>query len=879
MPSYQYRSVRLRRGLPYKIRLIRLKILNNLPKIAIVSTIGLFIMSFVLFVWLSKDLPLPDKVQRKEGFSTVISDRNGKPLYDIYSEKNRIPVPLTDMPETLKKATIAVEDKEFYKHQGFDPKGILRAFFHIVTFSGIQGGSTLTQQLVKNVLLTTEQTIPRKIKEFVLAIQIEKKYSKDEILQMYLNEAPYGGTMWGIEAASLGYFNKHTKELTDLESIILAGFPQRPSYYSPYSGNNKAYIKRSEEVLRRMREDGFITVDQEYSYKKQLPNFQFATASSSFRAPHFVLNIKKQLTEMFGDAVVEKGGLKITTTLDRDLQDKAESIVKEELEKLKSLKVSNGAVVVINPQTGEVLGYIGSKDYNSEDPKFEGKFDVVSMGYRQPGSALKPITYAVGFMKGYTPASLLMDVETHFPAGKDKPDYIPKNYDNKFRGPIQVRYALANSVNIPAVKMTALVGIRDILKTANEMGLISLASTDENINRLGLSLTLGGGEVRLFDLVSAYGVFATEGVKNEIYSIQKVVDNSGKTIYEHKSVSGKRVLPEDVSYLISHILLDNNSRKEIFGENSYLVIPGKTVSVKTGTTDDKRDNWTVGYTPNIVVGVWVGNNDNSPMDPKLASGVTGAAPIWNRIIREALKNLPDTPPKKPDSIISLDIDAYSGGLPYEGKPIRNEYFIKGTEPASSSPIYQKIKVSKSDNNKLANQVEIATGAYDEKNYIIFKENDPTNLSGKNMWQEGIDKWLEGQGDSLYHPPKDTSTTNENSVIVRIKSPSDMSQTDNNSVEVNAEAKAAKDIKKMELYVDDYLKNTFNANSFNQKLNLDTGIHKIKVKAFNSSDNTGESEIKIGVKVSPNETPTSVPQHTLIPTNIPTIVLSPIPTPS
>lgn len=875
MPSYEYRSIRIRRGVPYKIRLLRLKILNNFPKIAIAGTIGLFLLSFFLFIWLSKDLPLPDRVVRKEGFSTVINDRNNKPLYDIYSEKNRIPVPFSDMPEMLKKATVAIEDKEFYKHQGFDPKGIVRAAFHIVTFSGIQGGSTLTQQLVKNVLLTTEQTIPRKIKEFVLAVQIEKKYSKDEILQMYLNESPYGGTMWGIEAAALGYFNKHTKELSDLESIVLAGFPQRPSFYSPYSGNKKAYVKRSEEVLRRMREDGMITVDQEYNYKKQLPVFQFATPSSSFRAPHFVLNIKKQLTEMFGDAVVEKGGLKVTTTLDRDLQDKAENIVKEELEKLKSLKVSNGAVMAIKPKTGEILTYIGSKDYNSPDPEFEGKFDVVSMGYRQPGSALKPITYAVGFMKGYTPASLIMDVETHFPAGKDKADYIPKNYDNKFRGPVQVRFALANSVNIAAVKMTALVGIRDILKTAHEMGLTSLAPNDENINRLGLSLTLGGGEVRLYDLTGAFGVFATGGIKNEIYSIQKVTDNNGKTIYEHKSVSGKRVLPEDVSFLISQILSDNNSRKDVFGENSYLVVPGKTVSVKTGTTDDKRDNWTVGYSPDIALGIWVGNNDNSPMDPKLASGVTGAAPVWNRIMREVLKNLSEVPLRKPDNVISLDIDVFSGGLPFEGKPLRNEFFINGTEPTATSPVYQKIKVSKADNNKLANQVEIATGSYDEKNFIVFKENDPTNLSGQNMWQEGIDKWVETQSDPLYHPPKETSTKDENSVVVRIKNPGDMQRIDNNNVEVNAEAKAAKDIKKMELYVDDSLKDSFNSNSFTRNINLETGVHKIKVKAYNANDNTGESEVKIGVKVQPNDTPTPVTQPTIIPTLIPLLTPTPV----
>ncbi len=799
----------------------------------------------------------------------MILDRNDKPIYDIYTDKNRIPVPFSDMPDYLKKATVAIEDKDFYKHQGFDPKGIFRALFNIVTLKGIQGGSTLTQQLVKNVLLSSERTLTRKIKEFILAVQIERKYSKDEILQMYLNEAPYGGTMWGIESAAQGYFGKSTKELTPLEASILAGLPQKPSSYSPFGGNPKAYIKRSEEVLRRMREDSYINPSSEYELKKQLSEVKFASPSSQFLAPHFVLYVKKQLIEKFGEKKVEEG-LRVKTTLDRDLQIKAESIVKEELDKLKGLKVGNGAAVVIDPRAGEILSYVGSREYDSEDETFEGKFDVVSMGYRQPGSALKPITYAAAFAKGYTPASLLMDVETHFPAGFGKPDYIPKNYDGKFRGPVQIRSALANSINVPAVKMTALVGVKDILKMANDMGLSSLAPTDDNIRRLGLSLTLGGGEVRLLDLVASFGVLATGGVKNDIFSIIKVTDNSGKILYEHKPVSGRKVLGEDVSFLISNILSDNNARKDVFGLNSYLYIPGKTVAAKTGTTDDKKDNWAIGYTPTVVAGVWVGNNDNTPMDPKLASGVTGAAPIWNRLMREALKGKNDEGFRQPDNITSVTIDDFGGGLPHEGKPTRSEYFIRGTEPTSPSPLFQKIKLSKSDNKKLANPVEIINGSYDEKEYIVFKETDPISSDGKNRWQEGIDVWLSSQSEPLYHPPSDTSSASDNAVAVRIKSPSDKSQIDQNSVQVIAEARGIKDIKKMELYVDDSLKATVNNNSLDETLNLETGIHKIKVKAYNVSGDTGEAEVKIGVKVSPEE-PTATPVSS------PTVTASPLPT--
>lgn len=842
--------------------------MNILTKAIIVGAVASFFIFIILFFWYSKDLPSPDKVQRHEGFSTVIMDRNNIPIYDIFNDKNRIPIPFSDLPDPLKKATISIEDKNFYTHQGFDPRGLVRALFNIVTFHGLQGGSTLTQQLVKNVLLTSEKSIPRKIKEFILAVQIERKYSKDEILQMYLNEAPYGGTMWGIESAASGYFGKHAKDLSLTESVILAGLPQSPSYYSPLGDNPKAYISRAEEVLRRMREDGYISPTKEYELKKSLPNVKFATESAQFKAPHFVFYVKNQLVEKFGEKLVDGGGLRVTTTLDNDLQTKAESIMLSEINKLKGLNVSNGAAVVINPQTGEILAYIGSKSYDDQDTKVQGQFDVASMGIRQPGSALKPITYAVGFMKGYTPATVLMDVDTKFHGGTGQKDYEPKNYDGKFRGPIQIRYALGNSINVPAVKMTALIGVRDILKTAYDMGLSTLEPTDDNIRKLGLSMVLGGGEVKLIDLVSAYGVFATGGVKNNLYSILKVTDATGKVLYEHQAVAGKQILGSDISFLISDILSDNGARRDVFGERSYLVIPGHTVAVKTGTTDDKKDNWTIGYNKSVAAGVWVGNNDNTPMNPKLASGTTGAAPIWNQIMQEVLKGKKDEPFDKPDNITSLNIDAFAGGMPHSGKPTRNEYFIKGTEPASESPIYKKIKLSKKDNNKLANNVEIATGAYDEKEFIVFTEDDPTSSGGENLWQSGIDAWLNTQSDPLYHPPHDMANTDEKKVVINIKTPSDMTKIDSNDISIRAEAKAIKDISKIEIYVDDDRKATVNNNVYDDTISIATGVHKIKAKAYDTDNNTGESEVTIGVKTSPEPTetpkPTATPQATVIP---------------
>lgn len=863
-----FQEKRWKRSRPdYSLRVAKIKRWSQLTTLLLLASIGLVFLTIFLFAWYGKDLPQPNRVRRVEGLSTVISDRNGEVLYDIYGEQNRVPVPLAEMPLFLRQATIAIEDKDFYKHQGFSLRGMGRAILNIFVFRNLQGGSTLTQQLVKNVLLTSERSIPRKIKEFILAVQIERKYSKDEILQMYLNEAPYGGTAWGVEIASQVYFAKHAKDLNLTEAVVLAGLPNAPTKYSPLFGSDpKAYLWRSEQVLRRMREDGYLTKDQEEKVKKELPKVEFAKENVNFRAPHFVMYIKEQLVQQFGEKLVEQGGLKVTTTLDWKIQEQAEKIVKEEVEKLKTLKVSNGAAVVIDPQTGQILAMVGSKDYNATESGGL-KFNVVTQGLRQPGSAIKPVIYAAAFKKGYTPATLLMDVETHFPGGEGKPDYIPKNYDGKFRGPVQVRLALGNSINVAAVKMLAMVGIKEALATAYEMGLTTLKPTDDNLTKLGLSLTLGGGEVKLLDLTSAFGVLATGGLRQEPISILKVQDNHGKTLFEAKPTLGQKVLSPQVAFLVSHILADNEARKDIFGPNSWLVVPGKTVSVKTGTTDDKKDNWTVGYTPSFAVGVWVGNNDNSAMHPSLASGVTGAAPIWNRIMKYVLKDKVDETLTVPAGVVTSIIDSLAGGFPKENLPTRSEYFIAGTEPTAVSPIYQKLKISK-NNGKLANPVEIGRGEYEEKDFIVFQEQDPISTDGKNRWQEGIDAWLAGKADAQYHPPRETSTDKLNEVAARIKTPSDHAQINDNDVLVETEAiSGSGEIVKMEIFVDNNLKKTVSTNKFSEKINLNNGSHTLKVKAQDSRGNVSESEIKIGVNVpwdSATPTPTPSPTPTAAP---------------
>jgi membrane peptidoglycan carboxypeptidase len=443
--------------------LTRTRKIARIAKISFLGVLLLFIGLFIVFPILVVKLPSPDKIVRKEGFSTKILDRNGEVLYDIYADQKRTPISINDVPDYLKEATISIEDKNFYKHKGFDPTAYVRAVYNIIVKHKLQGGSTLTQQLVKSVLLTPERTVIRKVKEFVLAVQIESRYTKDQILQMYLNEVPYGGTAWGVEAAAETYFGKKVQDLDLVESAFLAGLPQSPSRYSPYSSTPKAYIGRTQEVLRRMREDGYITKEQEQEASASLDNLQFQARGANFKAPHFVQYVQKILEDRYGERVVEQGGLKVTTTLDLNLQEKAQEIVADEIEKVQSLKIGNGAAVVLDSQTGEILAMVGSKDFNA--PDYDGQVNV-ALSLRQPGSAIKPITYVTAFKKGYTPSTLLMDVPTTFPGGVGNPDYQPENYDGKYRGPIQVRYALANSINIAAVKMLAMVGIKDTLQTA-----------------------------------------------------------------------------------------------------------------------------------------------------------------------------------------------------------------------------------------------------------------------------------------------------------------------------------------------------------------------------------------------------------------------------
>lgn len=721
----------------------KFKLLSNFSKTLLILVVGFMLILFSAIVFFATQIPSPQELTNRDiASSTKIFDRNGELLYDIYQNQNRTPIKLSEVPSFVKDATIAIEDKDFYKHAGFSIPGILRSVFELVVHRRVEGGSTLTQQLVKNALLSGERTLSRKFKEFILAIQVERAYSKDQILEMYLNEIPYGGTSYGIEAAANLYFGKSAKDLDLAEAALLAGLPQRPSVYSPYGTNPKLSKVRQKEVLRRMVDDGYITQDLERSAENESLTYRTSQSEQGFKAPHFVLYVKEKLIEQFGDKLVEQGGLHVTTTLDLKMQKSAEEIVKKEVDNLKGAKVGNGTAVILDPKTGQILSMVGSKDYfGKSEPdsckegvscSFEPNVNVATSP-RQPGSATKPIAYSKALEKGYTANQVYVDVKTEFPGG-NKPAYIPVNYDGQYHGPIQMRYALGNSYNIPAVKNLALTGVKDVMELGFRMGLSTWEPSVENVNSVGLSLTLGGREVKLLDLTSAFGVLANGGKQQDPISILKVTDSKGKTLFEYHPTDGRKVLEAGIAFVISDILSDNGARTQAFGGSSVLVIPGKTVAVKTGTTDEKRDNWAIGFTPSYVVGVWVGNNDNSVMSPTVSSGVTGASPIWNKIMTAVLKGKDNEPFEKPSNVNQIEVDGLVSGKPHAGSSARREYFIAGTEPKSESSAYQHLKVCKSNPHRLANDGEDS----EEKDVVVLKEDDPT---GANKWQVGIDQWV------------------------------------------------------------------------------------------------------------------------------------------
>ncbi len=687
-----------------------IKIKGHKKIVTLVGSISLLIFIY-FFIFYKLPSPISLKDFKATPLSTHILDRNGKLLYQLYQKQKRTPIKLKDLPPYVAQATIATEDKNFYQHQGISVVGgMVRAIKDTLLKQQLQGGSTITQQLVKSALLTSQRTVQRKIREIILALWTEKIFSKNEILELYLNQIPYGGAIYGIEEASQRFFAKPAKKLTLEEIALLTGLPQAPSFYSPYNNPDLAVIRRN-EVLKAMYEQKYI--DKNIYSKVIKTKLIVKPFEEKIKAPHFVFYIKNLLEQKYTTKEIEEGGLKITTTLDLDVQEEAEKILKEELEKVKNLDVSNGAVLVTRPPTGEILVMLGSVDYFATD---SGTFNVTT-SERQPGSSIKPINYAIGLeRKLVTAATVFNDVPTCFTGGGQPKGYCPVNYDGKFHGPQALRFSLGSSYNIPAVKMLAINGVRDFVASASAFGI----TTFKDPKNYGLSLTLGGGEVKMTEMATAFSAFANRGVIKNLNPILKIEDKFGKILYKFESpnfisdikkslnypsflsISGKKPISEETAFIISHILLDNNARSAAFGESSFLIVPGRAVSVKTGTTDDKRDNWTIGYTPNFMTTVWVGNNDNTPMNPYLSSGVTGAAPIWNRVMKTLLKNQSDLWPIRPETVIGRQVCWDSGDLMVkkddgtESCSPRFEYFIKGTEPKESHISKQAVAVTKDD---------------------------------------------------------------------------------------------------------------------------------------------------------------------------------------
>ena len=582
---------------------------------------------------------LEDIAERRVDQSTKIYDRTGEILlYDMSRDVRRALVPFEDISPYARAATIAIEDKNFYSHNGFEFSSFIRAVLvNLTTLSFSQGGSTITQQVVKNSILTKDKTPTRKLKELILALKLEKVLGKDDILALYLNEIPYGGTMYGIEEASQNFFGKAASELTLAESAYLASLPKAPSYYSPYGSHQKELEGRKNLVLHEMLANNFISSEEYESARAEKVEFKPRQNTGSIKAPHFVFFVIDQLAKKYGEDTITSSGFKVVTTLDYSIQQEAEAIAKKygPINK-ERFNGENNAIVAMDPKTGDILAMVGSRDYF--DQGIDGNFNA-ALGHRQPGSTFKPFVYSVLFNKGYTADTILFDTLIQFSPTcapdnfvTDEICYSPGNYDDTFRGPITIRNALAQSVNIPAVEALYLAGVKNSVDLAKRMGIESLTELSD----YGLSLVLGGGSVSLLDMTSAYAVFANDGVRNPYNPILWVEDNDGN-IVDRYSASPHRVLSEQTARTISNILSDNAARTPAYGANSTLYVASRDVAVKTGTSNDYKDAWILGYTPNIVIGAWVGNNDNSQMEKKVAGLIV--SPLWRELIDKVLPSL------------------------------------------------------------------------------------------------------------------------------------------------------------------------------------------------------------------------------------------------
>ena len=773
--------------------------------------LGLFgagvILTLGTFIYFAKDLPSPTAIKtRSVAESTIIYDRTGEHvLYEIHGEEKRTIIPFEQIPDTAKYAAIALEDQDFYSHHGIKMTSIIRsALTDVLKGSAAQGGSTITQQFVKKALLTDEKRISRKIKEVILSIEIETRYSKDEILGMYLNQIPYGSNAYGVEAAAQTFFKKSAKELNLSESALLACLPNAPTYYSPFGLHTDALKARQESTLQKMANQGYITQEQADEAKNVDILATINPRKDNISAPHFVMYVKDYLVEKYGDQAVEQGGLKVYTSLDWNMQQEAEKAVAEGAAKNATQNAWNAALVAEDPKSGQILAMVGSKDYfgksypegcvSGKTCTFEPQ-DNVAIRNRQPGSSFKPYVYLTAFSKGYTPETLLFDVETSFTADdSSQENYKPQNYDGKFRGPVQMKNALAMSLNIPAVKTLYLAGVKDSIKVAKGLGITGLNQPE----RYGLSLVLGGGEVKLIDHVNAYSSLARGGVyKNQTY-ILRVEDKEGKILEEYKSSNGQRVVEEKNVAMLDYIMSTNDLRAPVFGENNPFRFDNRQVAAKTGTTNEFRDGWAVGFTPSLAVGVWAGNNNNASMKAG-ADGIYVAAPIFRRFMDKALANyaIEEFPKYEKEE------DA--------GKPVLNGKMDEEKD-VKVCPIPNK-------KNEYCLASDACPSSYDEKKdfftvhnilYYVNKDDprgdypkDPESDPQFKNWEKGVEKWAEKNDDKKYKRGSAPDEKCEKSDFESLKPSISVSVSGNFSsgLSISANVKSDINIDKVTFYVD------------------------------------------------------------------------------
>lgn len=795
------------------------------------------VISLLFVIWVGKDLPNPNKLdQRVFEESTKIYDRTGEHLlYEIYVDKKRTIVELDKIPKYLIDGVIATEDTKFYEHHGIRPLSIARSFVYGFMGKGRIGGgaSTLTQQLIKNAVLIDEGRGPiRKAKEIILAVWLEQKYNKDEILKIYFNEIPYGGTNYGVETAAQSYFGKHVQDLTLAEAATLAGLPQLPTYYL---SNLDALKNRRNFVLQRMVDVGYLKSEE--AEKAKAEPLEIKKVLTRMSAPHFVKYVQQQLVDQYGENTVGRGGLKVITTLDWKKQEIAEKAIQNKAEALlKEGDANNAGLLALDPKTAQILAMVGSKDYY--DDSINGQFNVTTQARRQPGSSMKPIIYTAAFAKGYTPSTVMYDVLTQFGGVDGAPSYIPKNYDLGEHGLVTMRMALQGSLNIPAVKTLYLVGLDQAKVFAEKLGYTTFGKQG-----LGLSLVLGGGEVKMLEHVNAYGIFANNGKKQNITSVLKVEDPRGKVLYEWKSEDGEQVLDPGVAATISNVLSDDAARAYIFGAGSALSLPGRPVAAKTGTTNNYVDGWIVGYTPSLVAGVWVGNSNNKPMKYGYG-GSRMAGEVWNYFMRESLKGTPvekfPTPPANKNS-----------------KPILNGG--AGGVTAMVNKYTNRLATSSTPEGYIVNRTYLIP--HDILHYV--DKDNPQGEVPKNpkidpmydSWEKGLQSWIARRKEKepdlevvFSEPPTeyDDSVSLETIPMVDIISPAANSVITSQNLQLSVKAESTRGVKKVSYYIDGNFVGSSNDVPFvvNYQANtISQGLHTVMAVAEDDMGVRGERSIQ------------------------------------